>query len=404
MASFDWVKSTLCGLAMTATLVVGQAAHSNPGTAAEPKIGTLIGPVLLRALSTRSRHDNVIISPLSLNAALLLAALGAKGSTLSEFENALAMRSSLESYVEVVRNLTADLAKNKGDVNFTMANAAWHDEAITLKPEYVDAIKSALKASTHSVKFGSPPAAQAINAWVAKETAGAIDTLVSDTSSATRLMLTNAISFKAKWQQPFDTQDTRPWPFRTSDGTTTVTQMMFRYGDEVLYAGTGEFEVVRLPYAGGHTSLQVMVPRPGVDLSAWLAKAKLKQVRSLLEPSQLKARKGYFGLPKLALEFDENLVAPLRSLGLTSAFSGSANFGAMADEKLTIDQVIHKVIMTIDEEGTEAAATTGIGMSRTALDGMPLFFSLIVDRPFLLAVRHERTGSILFFGAVGKPM
>ena len=222
---------------------------------------------------------------------------------------------------------------------------------------------------------------------------GAID-------SDTRLVLSNAIYFKATWMEPFEESLTENGVFHGLNGEELDVPMMSLGPDASIphYKGDG-FQAVALPYLGGQVSMLVLIPDEGSfkEFEGALSSAVLEQVVSemVYTPVQLL-------FPKFEFETEISLADTLAAMGMPQAFSGAADFSGMTgDEDLFISDVFHKAYIGVDEEGTEAAAATAVVMKLTAAPMNPL--QLTVDRPFLFAIRDHQTNSILFMGRVVSP-
>jgi serpin B len=244
-------------------------------------------------------------------------------------------------------------------------------------------------------------ARKAINAWVAKATNDKIKELIKPgiLSVDTRLVLSNAIYFKAAWLRPFSPKDTKPGEFTTGAGKKVKVPMMHA-GLRTNYFDDGKVLGVELPYENRELAMIVLMPKKAADLSELekeLTAIQLKKWLAKLSDHQVKVMLPRF---KVTAEFHLNKV--LKQLGMKDAFERSkADFSGMTTrERLFISHVVHKAFVDVNEAGTEAAASTAVVMDRTSLPPPGVFNA---DHPFLFLIRDAKTGSILFMGRVGDP-
>jgi serpin B len=248
----------------------------------------------------------------------------------------------------------------------------------------------------------------AINSWVGEKTNNKIQDLLppGSVTSLTRLVITNAVYFKGTWERQFDANMTQDAGFRVSSDTTTTVKMMQRTDDDARYPYTenGDVQMLEMPYAhssGAGLSMIVLLPK-GDTLSAadqYLSPENL----SVLEQSASTQRVKVF-FPKFQLGTQYSLPAVLGVMGMPTAFTSSADFSGMdGRQDLLINDVVHKAYVDVNEEGTEAAAATGVVMNMAAVreEGpVPVFRA---DHPFVFLIRDNNTGTVLFMGRVTNP-
>jgi serpin B len=243
---------------------------------------------------------------------------------------------------------------------------------------------------------------QTINQWVSDQTKEKIQDLIPEGAikTDTRLVLSNAIYFKATWMEPFDENLTEDGLFYGLDGEEIDVPMMSTGSDAnfAYYDGDG-FQAVALPYLGGQVSMLVLIPDQGSfkEFEEGFSTELMDEIISELAFTSIELK-----FPKFEFESEISLAQTLASMGMPEAFSGAADFSGMTGDKdLFISDVFHKAYVGVDEEGTEAAAATAVVMRLTAAPMDPL--QLTVDRPFLFAIRDHQTNSILFMGRVVSP-
>ncbi|HEY5032618.1 MAG TPA: serpin family protein [Actinomycetes bacterium] len=281
-----------------------------------------------------------------------------------------------------------------------VANALFVDDgfAAAVQPAFTDLLAQTYGARITSLHFDDPGAAAAINAWVDAETRGRIDRLFDSLGAGTRLVLANAVYLKATWQAQFDRPTTVPGDFTVAPGTTVQAQLMRHRFEGVRYAETADWQRITLPYVGGTLAMHVALPRTvrtEVD-----ALADLLPVATASTASDQPAWVA-LTLPRWDTHSDLDLVRVLARLGMTDAFDGrKADLSGIAPG-LVVGDAVHRANITVDEEGTEAAAVTGLAMRMALRAGEPV--PMRADRPFVWAVVHEPTGTPVFVGHVADP-
>ncbi len=353
--------------------------------------------------------DNVVVSPASITTALAMALAGARGDTEAEMlaglRQPLAQARLHPAMNEVDAALHARGAGKKGadggPFRLRIVNTAWMQKEATFLPAYLDALAEHYGAGVDLVDFaGAPESARlAINERVARDTEQKIEDLLAKglISSATRLVLTNAIYFNAAWRSPFTRS--REAPFTRPGGTAVPVPVMGLDGG--LRAARGEgWHAVELPYEDERLSMLIVVPDAGTfpAFDGALDGARLDAIVDALA-----SRTVNLTLPRFRFELPVDLGAHLGDMGMKAPFEpGRADFSGMTGARdLFISAVVHKAFIAVGEKGTEAAAATAVVIGVTSAPANPL--NLVVDRPFLFFVRDEPTGAILFMGRVTDP-
>lgn len=365
---------------------------------------------LLRELVLASDTPNVFISPLSASMALGMTMNGAEGETWSQMRDALGFAGMDEDRINrAYRDLTALLLGLDPAVRFGIANGIWADHTVSLLPDYPDRVRAYFDAEVRSADFDDPGTKDDMNRWVSDATNGRIDRMFESIPPDVLMYLINAVHFRGDWRSQFDRRRTAPVPFTRADGATRQVDMMdgkvgYRVimGDDAASA-TG----VELPYArGAFTAIAMLPPRDrsidefvasldAIEWAGWMAAFDEQAEREDTDRDGIQVR-----LPKLEIEWADSLVGPLRALGMTDAFDERlADFSRMTGGRdLFITEAFQKTFLKVDEEGTEAAAATAVGMGPTSAPP-----SLSFDRPFLFAIRERFSGAILFIGVIGDP-
>ena len=366
------------------------------------------GLELYRAIAGSSK-DNLVVSPASIALALSMARAGAVGTTATEMDKVLhdlgtdahaGWLASLDSALNARTGSFTDASGKAQDVTLRVANANFAQRGLTLKAAFLDALATRLGAGVRLVdyKAASETARQAINAWTSDQTEGRIKELVGPGAidALTRLVLVNAIYLKAAWQTPFSADSTTPTAFTKGDGSTAEVPTMHA-SDELKYASGSGWQAVELPYVGGKLAMDVILPKDMASFEASLDAPALQSIVDGLTTTQV-----ILTLPKFSAQTHVDLADTLAGLGMPTAFTDHADFsGITGDEPLEISAVIHQANIDVDENGTTAAAATAVIIRESALPAQQA--TMLVDHPFLFALRDLETGAVLFLGRIGDP-
>jgi len=363
---------------------------------------------LLRTFGAeRAPGANVFISPLSIGMALGMTVNGTAGATRDSMLATLQLPgAALDTVNEGYRGVIDLLAGLDPSVTFTLANSIWYQQGASPSQAFLDDVRTWFDATVQAVDFTSPGAAATINAWVNAQTRGRIPTIVDTTPANAVMYLVNAIYFKGSWTQQFDPSLTHDAPFDLRGGATVQASMMThaQAAPARFYEGDG-VTVVDLPYGGRAWSMTIVLPDTpaGMDsLPAALTADRWNAWMAALDTEGV-----IVTMPKFQLTDDADLEPVLTALGMGIAFcdGGAADFsraypGALPGQ-FCISDARHKTWVDVDEEGTEAAAVTSIGVVATVEPAGPRH--VVIDRPFLVAIRERLTGTILFLGRVMDP-
>lgn len=342
---------------------------------------------------------NTFISPTSISTALQMTSRGAKGDTLAEMNTTMHVE-KLE--VGQANRDLKDALSGRDDVKLAVANSIWADPSrITLNQEFCGKVKAEFDAEFESVSFADPKTRETINGWISDKTEKMIPELLKNDISGAVTVLVNAIYFKGNWTHKFDKAKTTDAEFKLADGTTAPIKLMSNK-EEYNYAENDDLQLIGMPYGADKTiKMWVLLPKQGKSLDEMvkgLDAAKFAQLRE-----RAWERDGTIKLPRFKMRFSDELAADLDALGMKKAFTSDADFSGFEEGEggeLFITKVIHEAVIDVNEEGTEAAAATAVIMER----GMPPKpFTMVCDRPFLVVIADDVTGSILFMGTVYKP-
>jgi len=364
------------------------------------------GADMYRLLSERAA--DTVFSPVSVAAALQTALCGARGQTAAELAGALHLGGSPDAAAEGLRALAALVSDVTADgaVTFRAPATLWVQTGLPLQPDFTARLREAAAAAVADADFSGAPqeARTEINRVIAEQTEGKITGLLPPgaVDDRTRLVLTSAIYLKAGWAETFPEQATTDAPFypdgRDSPG---LTVRMMRGTATRLYVRRDGYQAVALPYRGGG-GLAMAVVLPDGPLAALRPAIMAGGLRGLLAGAS--RYRVTLSLPRFRVEAAFDLVPVLKQLGVTEAFTRRADFSGITEaERLLINAVAHKAYVDVDEQGTEAAAATAIIFRPTAAFRAPPSVTMTVDRPFLFAIIHTRTGLPLFVGQVSHP-
>ena len=360
-----------------------------------------------------SEQGNVFISPYSISTALSMAYAGARGKTAQQMAEVMGIGPDAEAWHAARNRLELELAAlaarpwaSGGNlVPFTLdpVNTMFGQADYPFKRDFTDTLAESYGAGLQTVDFinATEAARRAINSWVADRTRERIPELLAegDLTELTRFALVNAIYFKANWAHQFDPERTRPEPFRLLDGTTRDVEMMHGRHDLPYARGDG-WQAVRLPYYGA--SMVVLVPDEG----------RFGEVESMVDADFLRSLSGGLpeyevdlGLPRWESDSRVDLVENLRAMGIVHLFDEDrADLSGIADvARLFVSHVVHQANVTVDEEGTEAAAATAVIGEEVCACGPDGRVTLTVDRPFLYFIQDATANEILFMGRLLEP-
>ena len=366
----------------------------------------------------RQRPGNLFFSPFSIRTALGMAQAGAREETAAQMREALCISSSSSdeklhvAFAEIVRRPNA---AGGGEYEMAVANSLWGQDGAPLQPGFLDLIARHYGGAMNLVDFrrGAEAARVTMNQWVEDETRQKIRELIPSggLDADTRLVLVNAVYFKGTWVQPFREAVTRDEPFHLEGGGKVQAPLMHQH-EGVRYLQARGYQAVDLIYRGGDLSLLVLLPdrKEGLrDLEQALSARMLQDC-----VAQMRTREVKLFLPRFKITWGTvNVRDQLTVLGMPRAFTRfQANFSGINGhepphaDSLFISAVFHKAFVEVNEEGTEAAAATAVGMpDMMALrpskpPPVPIFRA---DHPFLFAIHDRKSGAILFLGRMTDP-
>ena len=366
---------------------------------------TQFGFNLFNEIRKTEQDTNIFISPLSISIALAMTLNGAAGETEQAMTNTLQLQGLDAKAINTgYAGLRKLLQTSDPKVILTIANSLWARQGIPFKADFLERNTQSFEAEISTLDFNDSSASKTINQWVDIHTQGKIKKIVGDGIDAdTVLFLINAIYFKGTWQTKFDPAQTRDGTFYLATGSQKQTAMMSRTGDYPYYENYDEhFQAISLPYGNGRMSMYIFLPGRESNLDTFLESLTTERWEQWIP--QFYKQEVSLVMPKFKLDYEKPLNDPLKGLGMDIAFKPSAaDFSRMApleelDGNLYIGKVLHKAVVEVNEEGTEAAAATKVEVK---LESAPPAF--IVDRPFFFAIRDNETKTVLFMGVLMEP-
>ena len=364
---------------------------------------TRFGFDLFNELRQTDENKNIFISPLSISIALAMALNGASGETEQAMTDTMQLQGLDSESINVgYAELRGALETSDPKVTLTIANSLWARQGVPFNQGFLQRNTEYFGADISTLDFMDPNTLTTINQWVNTNTNGKIPKILDEINEDLVLFLINAIYFKGAWQTEFDPAHTRDGTFYLATGEKQV-PMMNRSGDYSYYENYDEmFQAISLRYGTGRMSMYIFLPYQESDLNTFLDSLNSENWENWIK--QFREQEIFLSMPKFKLEYEKTLNNPLQSLGMEIAFApGRADFSRMADlerlgKNLYIGEVLHKAVVEVNEEGSEAAAVTSIGIRATSLP--PTFTA---NRPFFFAIRDNETKTILFMGTVVDP-
>ncbi|PLX15529.1 MAG: hypothetical protein C0597_08825 [Marinilabiliales bacterium] len=348
-------------------------------------------------------EQNIVFSPFSISSAVAMTYIGARNSTFNEISNTFYFNKNIKEFSESYKNYFGFKINPKSAVQFYNANSLWIQQGLILESDFIRLNKEYFSASLNFVDFTADPdnSRILINSWVEKNTNNKISDLLKPSSidEATQLILVNALYFNGTWKSKFIKEKNTKADFQVAKRYFVQTEYMNR-SINTWYFENKYFQIVDLPYENDEYALMIILPK---------SYRKLKKVEKTLSNefynsyiSNKEKRRVNLSLPKFQIDSEFDLNKTLFDLGIKEAFTGAANFsGISEEEKLYISKVVQKATISIDEEGTEAAAATAISMRKTSV--LLKNADLKINRPFIYIIRNTYNNCIYFIGKVSNP-
>ena len=357
---------------------------------------------LLTQLAQEDVNENIFISPLSIAMAMTMTFNGAAGQTRADMAFALELgdlkRPELnQAYTELGKVLKG----LNSQVELTIANSLWARRGINFQQDFLERNQKFFGAQISTVDFNAAGALNDINEWVDNVTNGKITKIIDRFDPLTAMFLANAIYFKGEWSEKFDESKTKDGLFHLIDGRKKVVPMMNQQGRFPYFKGD-DFQAVSLSYGDGDVGMYIFLPEEGASLTDFIVSITEEKWDTWI--SKFRRWPGKISLVRFSLNYEKKLNDALQTLGMGNAFDPiRADFSDLYSGDMPnvyLSNVMHKAVVEVNEEGTEAAAATGVTF---AYSNYQEPFNFVVDRPFFFAIRDNQTGTLLFMGMVTEP-
>jgi serpin B len=352
-------------------------------------------------ITAMEENDNMMLSPLSASTALTMLLNGCNAQTYDQIRDMLGYEGlTLEEINATYQSLVSQLLDIDPNVKLALANAVFYDQDFSVKPSYLDAMDTSFDARIAGLDFSKPAALETINGWASDNTNGKIDKVLTEIDPMTVMFLMNALYFKGTWTYQFKPENTQDGIFTMQNGAGITTSFMHEKLPVKCSYGT-DHEAVELPYGSGNFSMVIILPNTSLnnyleefDHTTW--KLITSEIDALENPEEKDIL-----LPKFKFEYEKELNEQLQALGMLDAFQEYlANLSGISDNSygLFVQFVKQNAFIEVNEEGTEAAAVTTIGIGYNSIN------EFVANKPFIFAIRERTTNALLFIGKVENPL
>ncbi len=351
-----------------------------------------------------SEEPNVFLSPLSMSMALGMTLNGAEGNTLGEMKDALeATDYTMDEINEYSKSLREALVAVDPSTTLSIANSIWLHDDLNVEDAFISVNQQNYDAAVETLDFSAPSSIERINNWVSDKTNNKIPEIIDEFSDDTKICLVNAIYFKGIWRSEFDKNDTKKEDFYTEENVSIGKVDMMHQTSSYPYSEDENCRYLKMSYGNWAYSMVVMLPNEGKTLNDVIMNLNNETWNNALIMNSYEVN---LQLPRFRAECEyQNKMhkSVLPEMGMRLPFSDDANFsGITGDKSLKISRVIHKAYIDINEEGTEAAASTVVEGQDLLAPPPGTVIDYIVNRPFAFAIRENSTGVILFIGKIGE--
>lgn len=358
---------------------------------------------LFRSLTRADASSNVFFSPSSVTVCLSMVRELASGETRRAMSAALETASLTPAQAEAEIALLTTAFRERADAEVAFANSLWLGSHAQVLPELAAKLRASYQSELATVDFGSADTVPGINAWVKEKTRGKIGRIVNQFSPLTVLLALNAVYFKGLWVRPFQRELTHDAPFTTASRQKKQLPMMVQSGTFDYYEDQ-HLQMAVVPYKG-EVTMCIVLPAAETDWGRFAQSLSSGVWEEWFAHSE--RVRGTIELPRFKVDYEASLRSALSALGMERAFDRDrAEFEHVHSDQrpVWIDQVIHRALAEVNEEGTVAVAITAVTVFGAVFDRRPpRTFTMIVNRPFFLAIRDTKTGAILFMGWIVDP-
>ena len=349
-----------------------------------------------------AKNENIFFSPYSISSALAMTYEGAKGKTAEEMQAVLHLPNDKEKIHSSFLKINNEINKANKEYNLSVANSLWAQKEYPFEKNYFDVVNTYYSGKVTNLDFkkDTENSRITINNWVESKTNNKIKEILSPgiLTPDTKLVLTNAIYFKANWSNQFFEDNTKESQFKLNNGNTVKANIMHQ-ASHFNYSETNNLQILEMDYIGNDISMLVILPKGNNldQVEKEFSQEKLNEWKNNMQPMEVA-----LSLPKFKFEETYQMKDDLAQMGMPTAFTSDANFsGISSTNQLSISQVIHKTFIDVTESGTEAAAATAVVMLTTGMPERPKIFN--ADHPFIFIIQEKKTGNILFIGRLNDP-
>lgn len=353
---------------------------------------------IFRELNKEDSNKNIFISPFSISTALTMTYNGAVGETKKEMEEALRyLNININEVNQTYKNLIPYLNQVDNEIDLDINNSIWYKQGEKIKENFIDTNKKIFNAKVEQLNFSNPKSANIINSWIKESTKGKIEKMLEPPIPSDIVMyLINAVYFKGSWTVEFDEEDTFDSIFTDINGEKQNIRMMKRKG-EIYYSIGKDYKTIKLPYGKEKISMYFILPEKNKEINNFIKELNGEKIEEMKKGLR-KTENVNIQIPRFKMEYGiKNLNESLSNMGMPKAFTKQADFSDIGDN-LSISEVLHKAVVEVNEEGSEAAGVTVVGIKTTSISEPKSF---IANRPFVFFIAEEDTGTILFLGKYG---
>lgn len=358
---------------------------------------------LLKEINNSKKGENIFISPLSASMAFGMVLNGAKNETYNEIKSVLGLNGLTQEEINTNYKSVIEALSNVDEkVQFQSANSIWYRSGFNVEQSFIDVNKNYFNALIQSADFNNPATVDLINNWVKQNTNSKIEKILDQISQEMIMYLINAIYFKGTWKYQFDKSQTSNYPFQVPDTKGIPLKMMMHETDLDYYSGSS-YKAVDLPYGNNSYRMRIILPNSDTGVETVLQNLNPEEFSKI--SGNMTKQRCVLRMPLFKLSYDILLNDVLKSIGMKKAFDPQqADFTNINKNKeLFISQVKQKTFVDVNEEGTEAAAVTSIGVGTTSFGGNNRKIFIEVDRPFLFMIYESNSNTILFMGNIFNP-
>jgi serine protease inhibitor len=346
-------------------------------------------------LNNGEENNNIFISPISISTALSMTLNGAKGETLNDMLEGLRYENvEIETINNSYKNLISHLNQSDDKIDLNISNSIWYRQGEPINNDFININKDVFRAQVSSLNFSDENSANTINNWIKESTKGKIEKMINPPIPSNVVMyLINAVYFKGEWSNQFKKEDTFKSYFNGINKNIQEVDMMYKQ-DEIEYFSNMTYKAIRMPYGDEKIAMYVILPTENsdiIELTQTLNEDIFSEIKSSLTP----IKDVIINIPKFKVSYGiKELKNQLIEIGMKLPFSPGADFSGIR-EGIFIDSVLHKAVIEVTEEGSEAAAATVVIMvESSALEPT----SFIADKPFIFIIADDETDTILFLG------